>query len=32
MQFMELKVKIDYGSVLPVGKKESSGVMAVELC
>lgn len=32
MQFMELKVKIDYGSVLPVGKEESSGMMAVELC
>ena len=32
MQFMELKVKRDYGSVPPVGKEESSGVMAVELC
>lgn len=32
MQFMELKVKIDYDSVFPVGKEEPSEVMAVELC
>lgn len=32
MQFMELKVKIDYDSVFPVGKEEPSEVMALELC